>query len=150
MPLEMLVGARVLVAMMRDGSLYFATERGIYRASPEGDCCANCYVQHVSGTDALAPGAIIAAVEDIVLPPVAEEERTDEVSFVWGHRITTDKGICSIEMRVDHNGYYGGNLSVCLLPEETTRVHDDCLAHSRLAAACGCLGKAFGKVLDDF
>lgn len=29
-----------------------------------------------------------------------------------GHCVTTNKIVCSIEMRVNHNGYYGGSLEV--------------------------------------
>lgn len=140
-----MIGATILAATKDDEDLLFMTDRGLYKASPYGDCCANCYVQHISGTDALAPGAVITGVEDIELPPVPDDEQND-VSDVWGHRIVTDKGICSIEMRVDHNGYYGGSLDVTLSDAWPPKVHDDCREHPALGVACGC----FGKVLDDF
>lgn len=140
-----LVGAKMLHATKRDESLLLWTDRGLYTCEPEGECCAHCYVQHIEGTWALARGAIIAAVEDIELPPVPQEEQND-VSDVWGHRIVTDKGVCTIEMRVDHNGYYGGSLNVALNKNRPGDVHEDCWEHPELGIACGCMG----TVLDDF
>ena len=90
----------------------FATDAGDFVATSNGDCCARCYVQHVSGSDALAPGATVRSVEDIEAPPVPKDADSYVVSDTWGHRITTDKGVCTIEMRVDHNGYYGGSLDL--------------------------------------
>lgn len=143
-----LVGAKILAASLGDHAgeiLLFMTDRGLFTATPYGDCCANCYIQHVSGTWALAPGAVVAAVEDIELSPVPDDEKNDEASDVWGHRIVTDKGICSIEMRVDHSGYYGGSLDFALTEGWPDHVHTDCQQCPELLAACGCW-----KVLDDF
>lgn len=118
--IEELVGATIerVTFDKSSGTLFFATDRGVYRGDPEGDCCSYCYVQHVSGTDALAKGAVVMAVEGIDdLPPVPPDEVND-VTDNWGHRITTTKGVCSIEMRVDHNGYYGGWLNFGLFKGE--------------------------------
>jgi hypothetical protein len=142
--IEMLVGAKMVLATELAGDLYFLTDRGLYVGRPYGDCCASCYVQHIEGTWALAKGATIASVEGIELPPVPQEEQND-VSDVWGHRITTDKGVCTIEMRVDHNGYYGGSLNFDGNQSWPNAVHADCAEHPELGIACGCL-----KVLDDY
>ena len=100
------------------GCLFFATDRGVFKGEPWGECCSSCYVQHVSGADALSKGAIVTSVDDITdLPPVPESEVNDVIDN-WGHRITTTKGVCSIEMRLDHNGYYGGALDVALFDGE--------------------------------
>lgn len=95
-----------------EGELYVATSDGSYRLSPVGDCCSQCYVQHVSGTLALKPGARVVSVEDIGSVPTDAELAAADVLEAWGHRIITDRGLCSIEMRLDHNGYYGGALEV--------------------------------------
>ena len=63
-------------------------------------------MQHVEGADSLL-GAFVHSVEDISLPDV---EDPCDVSDVWGHKVRIDKGYFVIEMRVDHNGYYGGSL----------------------------------------
>jgi hypothetical protein len=109
--MKKLMGTELTKAARWDGeSIWLETDRGTYRATPYGDCCANCYVQHVSGAEALAAGAVIIDVEDIELQNVKDE--SCDVSDVWGHRLRTSKGWCTIEMRVDHNGYYGGSLDV--------------------------------------
>lgn len=146
MGLQDLVGATMRYAIKQEDNLFLLTDRGVYKAEPEGDCCANCYIQHISGTDALARGAVVRSVEDIELPPIPDSEKQDDGDDVWGHRITTTKGICSIEMRVTHNGYYGGTLNFGLVSSWPGKPHDDCLEHPELGAACGCLGGA----LDDF
>lgn len=110
MNFQKMIGAEILGVAYKGETLYISTNCGVFVCTPEGDCCAQCYIQHISGTDALAKGAVIASVEDITLPDVEQGEF--DASDVWGHRIITDKGHCSIEMRVDHNGYYGGWLSI--------------------------------------
>lgn len=107
MNLKDLVGAKMVAAWEHGGDLFFVTDKGTFQGTPYGDCCASCYVQHISGAEALAEGAEVLEVEDIELPAV---EDPVEVSDVWGHKLKTTKGYCTIEMRVDHNGYYGGSL----------------------------------------
>jgi hypothetical protein len=100
-----------------DGSIHLNLADGNRIAlEPYGDCCANCYVQHVDGADALMD-ATIKNIQDLDIPVPSDEE--DEYSTVeaWGHRIITDKGVCTIEMRVVHNGYYGGSLNDRLIKD---------------------------------
>lgn len=104
------VGKTILGVTKLEDDLYLETDSGSFRLAPYGDCCAHCYIQHVSGADALAPGAVVMGVEDIA--GNREEPSEYDVSDTWGHRIATTKGTCSIEMRVDHNGYYGGSLEI--------------------------------------
>lgn len=42
---------------------------------------------------------------------VPEEEQGGEVTDSEYYVLTTDAGDCKIELRVDHNGYYGGWLN---------------------------------------
>jgi len=106
------------------GNLYVAG----FKLTPEGDCCASCYIQHVSGAEALYD-AMIFEVETIDSSPEmqAQDTDTDCVSESWGHRIRTSKGYCTIEMRLDHNGYYGGSLECTEcenVPESATTLDD--------------------------
>lgn len=78
--------------------------------TPEGDCCAHCYVNDIDNSDALQ-GATVLEVEDLAGDRVDNSEYGD-VTESWGHRIHTTKGICTIGMRVEHNGYYGGSLTI--------------------------------------
>lgn len=145
MGLEVLVGSTIHYVTIGNGELWFFTSEGIFHAIPEGECSASCYIPHISGTDALA-GAIVSGVEGIATESYTDGE--DSFSDEWGHRILTNKGICSIEMCLDHNGYYGGSLEVekveaSRLPWEA---HTDCLEAFELGAECGCLGTR----LEDF
>ena len=96
----------------RVASIALNTDMGWLRLTPEGECCANCFIQHISLADALQ-GAKVTLVEPIL---EVEKERGDGpgdgYAEQWGHRIHTTKGTCTIEMRVEHNGYYGGMLKV--------------------------------------
>ena len=111
MELKDLVGMKVKKAMMQGGDILLETPEGTIRLFPEGDCCASCYITDIDGSEALK-NSTIKEVEDLVRPALPDNEKTDEVSDVWGHRIHTTKGIVTIGMRVDHNGYYGGSLYV--------------------------------------
>ena len=105
-----------------DGSIYLNLSDGNCIAlEPYGDCCANCYVQHVDGADALVD-AVIQNVQDLDCP-LTDEDINDgnTCTNAWGHRIITDKGICTIEMRVVHNGYYGGSLNDRLIKEHQSQ-----------------------------
>ncbi len=122
MTLQDLVGLVVRDARYDKDNIYLNLVDGTCVAlMPEGDCCANCFIEHVSIAYALTD-AVIASVENI------DGERKEDDSGVdedWGHRITTNKGVCSIEMRVTHNGYYGGCLNVGVCPSNNSPVLDD-------------------------
>jgi hypothetical protein len=84
-------------------------------AVPVGDCCSHCFIQHVESASALV--GTVTEVEELATHPATEEERaatkaSDNVLDVWAYRVHTEKGICTIEMRLDHNGYYGGGLEI--------------------------------------
>lgn len=104
-----LVGLEIKKAYSYNGDIVLVTDKGVIQLSPEGDCCANCYITDIDGSECLLGN--VKEVESLTLPDLSPEEFSDECSDVWGHRIHTDKGICTIGMRVDHNGYYGGTLT---------------------------------------
>ncbi len=115
-----LVGLHVLEARYDGSIIDLNLTESFLRLIPVGDCCANCYIQHVSGAYALQ-NATIRSVETIESTPTDEEIAAADCLDAWGHRITTDKGVCSIEMRTDHNGYYGGMLQPSAAIEASTK-----------------------------
>lgn len=121
-----LIGINIVAAKQKHGDLFFVLDTGeVISFVPYGDCCASCYVQHVSGADALK-NATLNRVDDLELPEVPPEEAND-VSDVWGHSLITSRGYCTIEMRVDHNGYYGGELTIsrdAVLPKDAVDLDD--------------------------
>lgn len=108
MYLRDLVGLKINKAYRTPEGFVLDTSMGTLVAYPEGDCCSQCSITDMCFTEALE-GAIIKEIEDMSLPAPAAQSG-DDVVDVWGHRIHTDKGICTIGMRLDHNGYYGGSL----------------------------------------
>lgn len=78
--LDGLEGMSLVDARIDKGKLYFNLSDGTcVKLEPEGDCCASCYIQHISGTDALKGKgngwfAKIASVETIESNPSAEEK----------------------------------------------------------------------------
>lgn len=107
------------------GDLYLEQADGTFISlRPEGECCASCYIQDLDGSEALQDATILE-VEDLSGGSV-EDRDSYQVSDTWGHRIHTTKGICTIGMRVDHNGYYGGRLYVGngTLPQNCKKLTD--------------------------
>ncbi len=107
-----LLGKKIVRARILEGEIILDLDGGpCIVLSPYGDCCAHCYIQHVSLSNALVD-ATVTGVEEIMSEPTDTEKasNTAEVFEGWGHRIHTTRGTCSIEMRVEHNGYYGGEL----------------------------------------
>jgi hypothetical protein len=111
--LEKLVGRTILEARMDKGSgnlCLMLDGWQMVRLVPEGDCCANCFINGVSGADALQGGKVVSVENAPGIEPTQAEKDAAEVLDTWGHVITTDHGVCFIDMRVSHNGYYGGSL----------------------------------------
>lgn len=106
--LQSLIQKQVLNAYGNSDGLILETNDGYFELNPYGDCCSHCYIQHVDGSEALKD-AVILEIENISLPDVLNPS---DVSDVWGYRFHTTKGIFTIEMRLDHNGFYGGELEV--------------------------------------
>lgn len=112
--MKVLEGKTIVLATFSEGNIYLETDDGTYKLQPVGECCAVCYIEHVSGSDAMSPGAVIWEVEDIESPvPIIDaDDSYGDVIEAWGHLFKTSKGYCSLEMRLQHNGYYGGSLEV--------------------------------------
>ena len=108
--LKELVGLTVEAAYKHEDNIYLALLDGrIVRLRPEGDCCAWCYIAGATLTDALTV-ATVTSVEDLEM--VQEDRSYGDAIDTWGHRIHTTRGTCTFDMRVEHNGYYGGTLKV--------------------------------------
>lgn len=74
-----------------------------------GDCCAHCFLANVSGADALI-GAEVVEVESAEW--VVEREGEFDVVESMGTKIRTTRGYVTFESRLEHNGYYGGEIMV--------------------------------------
>ena len=89
--------------------LYFKLKDGrCVEFESEGSCCATCYICHINCSDALA-NAEVLRVENLEEHGIQDGDYS--YTDVWGHRIVTTKGICTIDMRTEHNGNYSGWLN---------------------------------------
>jgi len=114
---QKLVGKKVQNAFYDGKSIYLQLDDSVIELNPEGDCCASCYVQHVSGTQALL-GGVIERIESIESNPTDKEKENTEVLKGWGHRFyIAGQGIFDIEMRLHHNGWYGGWMNIRTIEE---------------------------------
>lgn len=86
------------------------TDKGKLFLTWEGDCCANCFLANVSGTEFLI-GATIVSVEDTEWRDISRVQYKDVVECM-GTTIRTNKGTVTFETRLHHNGYYGGHILV--------------------------------------
>lgn len=85
------------------------TDLGPMYLTWSGDCCASCYLANISGADNLM-GAKILEIE------TAEWKRKENDDFdvveTMGTKIKTEKGYVTLETRLEHNGFYCGQIAV--------------------------------------
>ena len=99
------------------------TEGRWYRFDTSNDCCNSVYVNHINGVDCVRKNGDIFDVMRGALVLGAEDKGWGE-NHSWSEAdggeygeviqdgfwtIATDRGYIDIEVRNDHNGYYGGS-----------------------------------------
>ncbi|MDZ5480356.1 hypothetical protein FC683_01235 [Bacillus cereus] len=94
-----------------DWSLRFVTNDGVIEWNTEGGCSNSVWFEHLDDLDVLIDATVIEIVgdrwgewEDITQK---DDEELVEQAF-W--KIKTNKGVCTIEVRNSHNGFYGGRV----------------------------------------
>lgn len=127
MSLQGLVGKNVVAAFWNNGDIYLVfsnysvDDKKIALLSPEGDCCANVYIETVSNPEALIDAQVFSIDDleftDEMMAQVELENSRGPVIDLWGHRINTTKGTCVLDCRTSHNGYYGGWLELSWVTE---------------------------------
>jgi len=110
--LASLVGLKVTEAFVNADKdvVVLKTADGDRYLSWHGDCCAHCFLANVEGAENLK-GAEILTVECAEWVQ-GEDKENYEVIDSMGTKIKTTKGYVALETRVEHNGYYGGEISV--------------------------------------
>lgn len=106
-----LIGATISAAKINDerDRVLLDTDQGTFFLSWNGDCCAQCYMCHISGSEALI-GATILEVHNAEWVELSNEDC--EVVESMGTKFRTTKGYVDFETRLEHNGYYGGEITV--------------------------------------
>lgn len=118
-----LIGKKILEVGISDDKgwlLIRAPHNEYFLYLAEGDCCAQCYIQHISGIEYLI-GSTIARVEVKDKVRSIKNEVDDLYWDDWGYKLTTSRGYCDIDMRLDSNGYYGGYFNI--IKEEDYTIH---------------------------
>ena len=106
--LNVLVGKKILAVNLSPDMYYiqFKTEGKDFDFECHGDCCAHAYIATIQNVECLI-GQEVTAV-------LAEESSHEDYTFQFVdnvfYSINTSKGSCHMDFRVEHNGYYGGDL----------------------------------------
>lgn len=110
---EILVGKFIKDAFINDDKdlVVLDTDQGKLYLTWEGDCCAICYLENMSGVENLI-GAKILSVEHMQWKDITQDLNNYIVLESMGTRIKTDKGCVEFETRLDHNGFYAGYIKV--------------------------------------
>lgn len=107
--MQEIVGKRIIaVHLGDDGSwIYFTdSENNVYGYKADGDCCAQAYIESVNGEAALIGTVVEVQENSINLSRVYGDDVIDATFY----HISTNAGAATIELRISHNGYYGGTL----------------------------------------
>lgn len=104
-------------------TIVFRTIDGKYfRYDTDNDCCNSVYINHIAGVQVIGKGdsfdllrgALVTAAEDKQW--TANRQWTEADGGQYGdviqdgfYTIYTDRGYIDIEVRNNHNGYYGGS-----------------------------------------
>jgi hypothetical protein len=99
--------------------LIFKTNDGEFVYATMGDCCNSVWIEHIDNVDALLGGTVTEVQEASFGDWVELEEKdfkcefADEYEELAFWTMITNKGHCKIEVRNNHNGYYGGEVIQC-------------------------------------
>lgn len=111
--LEELIGKEIVSAFINKQKdiVLLITKQGPLYLSWTGDCCSKCFLANISGSDILI-GSIILEVKNIEWTLTPESAEEDSVVETMGTILITNKGHITLESRLEHNGYYGGQIKV--------------------------------------
>lgn len=100
---------KTIVGITKDGPrFHLECEEANFILDGEGDCCASCWIENIDGL--IVPGAKIVDVTCGGWSTIKDSDCDVEESGFYV--IKTDKGDIQVDMRLSHNGYYGGWLEV--------------------------------------
>lgn len=111
--LDKLVGLKIISAEINKGNDFIKlhTNEGLLFMNFTGECCAVCFIAHINGSEFLK-GSAILSVEQTEWKTIKNDEEESITIETMGATIKTSKGTVSIETRVEHNGFYSGNVNI--------------------------------------
>ncbi len=109
-----IVGKKIANAKLVSGELRVTTTDGKrHRFWPTGDCCAQCWIEATEGLDLMEGATVLSGEDKEWTDMTSEDYDVLEQGFYSMH---TDRGTLDLELRVSHNGYYGGSLEYTAVP----------------------------------
>ena len=123
-----LVGQRINGIFLGNDNwtLVFRTVNGRYfRYDTSNDCCNSVWINHMSGVNLIGSGnsfdllrgALVLSAEDRGWSDNRDGGNEGDVIQDGFWCVITERGYIDIEVRNDHNGYYGGSLDEVDLEE---------------------------------
>lgn len=111
MNIKDLVGRTVIGAQInkQHDVVILTTNLGKLFLTWTGDCCAKCYIAHLSGAKNLI-GQTILEAKDTEWKTIQNEDY--EVVETMGTSLKSNKGYITFETRLEHNGFYAGYINI--------------------------------------
>jgi len=109
--LEKLIGKTITdVEIPDETTLIFQTTDGPVKYYSSGDCCAQCFFDELEVPDFGKSGGLCSAAD---LGSWEEwPEGTDDTNEQCFGKVDTTAGTITFTLRLNHNGYYGGEMSL--------------------------------------
>lgn len=97
-----------------DDTIVIVTDKSKFYLTPEGDCCAHAYIYDFDQNAARAIcGQMIHEAHTYGFDSEDHYYGSMDTEF---YSIQTHGGDLDIELRTEHNGYYGGRLNISEIP----------------------------------
>lgn len=116
-PMENLTGKKVLQILKDDTDTYllFKTDQGDLCFETYGDCCARPYICSIEGSEDILNEVVTEVLQQSIDSLEHEGGYVTDIIF---YTIKSTRGRLNIDFRVEHNGYYGGDLKSCDVPNK--------------------------------
>lgn len=108
----------------KDEGYIICSDKSIYRLECVGDCCSSAWIQHINGIENLL-GNKIVKIDIKEQTQISDGSKwydksdTESQIMPYGcviasgfYTFLTTKGFFDIELRISHNGYYGGQIEI--------------------------------------
>jgi hypothetical protein len=95
---------------MAGDAVQVVTDKGTWTWTPYGDCCANAFINDFPSESDIAAMRGKTILHAVTRDGGHAEDDAFDVADWHFYDIQTSAGDVTLELRVEHNGYYGGQL----------------------------------------
>lgn len=122
-----LIGKRINGVFLAEAGwvlIFRDVEGNYYRYDTQNDCCNSVWVNHINGLNIIKSDNEFDLLRGVLVTGSEDKEWTDNRNWTpddggeYGdviqdgfYTLKTDRGYIDIEVRNDHNGYYGGSFN---------------------------------------